>query len=155
MSSITDIVDQIYSNIATNFSTKSELFDPYDILNNDEQRLENGYGVVVGPASNQASTDNVFEVVNREVGVILSRVLFETDYDSSVRKSYEKQLLEDGLSITQDLYADVDLSGMLSSIKFVADSGIDYVVLGEDERRYIFTALTFTIKYRETLSLNS
>ena len=153
MSTISDIYDQIYSLLQTAFPSKMEIVNPYELTDNNEQILIDGYGVAWELGTDSSQIVKQIRVIDREFLFVSVRAYFSTDLNTTPKKTAEKLLFEDQLTAMKTLISFTEQpSSSLSyveDIQFIDDNGIEFVF--NEEQRYMALRSRFQIKYQEKL----
>lgn len=147
---ISNIYDELYLLLPALFPSKKALADSYNIYNNDEFFLADGFGIYVGPASNTRREVACRLSISRQITITLSKAPYAGHKDLDKIKIAEKALLEEHLTLVKD-FSKNNTYPYLTSVKrnFIGDSGIERV-FGES-RSYLSIRLTFEIEYFENL----
>ncbi len=154
MSNFSTIFDQLVDTTIpalTGFSTKTKLSNPYDLADNDEGQLRDGYGLIIGAADEttpQYMCD--FTVVSQEIAVVLTRVVISTPHNTTPLDTAVKALVEDAVTIRKDFYNPDQLTipSNIEKIQFNNRSGIEYI---SDEFKFVATTVFFTFDIKESL----
>lgn len=146
-STITTIQTQLYSILSTTFPTKSELADPYDVENNDDFMLKNGFGIEMGAASNSYEGGSA-NILTRTFTFPLTSEVFDLDRSSASRKLIEKSLFEDEITMLKAL-SSFNLSKEVANVEFLNDNGI--VKVTTDKSNYLVLRVAVEIAYIEFL----
>lgn len=127
MSFITTLYDEIYSIITTNFPTRLELKNAYDIRNNIDQQLKNGYGVQFLGLSNTNEINNGFRVYTREIIVTFTGQIISTEMNTTPKKVVEKKLLEDQKILIEKILTNKNIVSNVVQLEITDDDGIEMV----------------------------
>ena len=153
MSTISDIYDQIYVLLDAVFPNKMELVNPYELTDNNEQILIDGYGVAWELGTDSDQIVKQIRAIDREFFFVSVRAYFSTDLNTTPKKTTEKLLFEDQLTAMKTLIAFTEQpSSPLSyvdDIQFIDDNGIEFVF--SDEQRYLALRSRFRLRYQEKL----
>lgn len=153
MSKITDIYDELYSLISTAFPNKSVLINAYDLADNNEQILKDGFGIAWETGTDTQQMAKQIIVFEREFVVNSVRAYYSTDLNKEPQKTTEKLLFEDQLTIIKTLRSFSEKSNNpltnVEDIQFIDDSGIEFVF--DDAQRYLALNSRFKILYTEKL----
>lgn len=152
-SNFTDVYDQIRARIPTltgfDALSKRELFDPYDLANNDRTALRNGWGVAIGDTglSAQQEMGNVYTDFTFIVKV--TKEYKGTSHNRTSPINASKALFEDLITLKIDFMnvAQIGVPNDVENILFVSTSGIESL---STEKTKIFTAsITFVAIIKE------
>lgn len=152
MSTISEIYDALHSMISSTLSTHKKLFDPYQLEENPEHALTQGYGLAIGGAQNNEDLLSGQISLSRDMSVILTRRLSAYQTDAAQKGVAEKQLLEDLRLIIRATEMNPSLNGFIAnsslvSTTFIGDEGISQIA----ETSFIQLIANFRIKYFEQL----
>jgi hypothetical protein len=141
---LTQIYDAIVSRIETLFPNHRRLSDPYDLENNPDNLLKQGWGLAAGPGGdNTERYVSCTESLSVNMTVPFTRAAFSRELDSSTKAAADKLLLEDMQVLADDvLKNNLNIQGPL--INFVGFDGIDSV--RADERRYVQIGCNITVE---------
>lgn len=153
MSTISDIYDEIYVLMDAAFPNKMELVNPYELTDNNEQILIDGYGIAWELGTDSDQIVKQIRVIDREFFFVSVRAYFSTDLNTTPKKTAEKLLFEDQLTSMKTLIAYTEQpSSPLSyvdDVQFIDDNGIEFVF--SDEQRYLALRSRFRLRYQEKL----
>lgn len=139
------IYDRIFVALEAAFPDRKELINPYIITDNNNLYLKSGYGVELGPMAKSEAFNRVQRQFQRNVSISLTEKIASTDKDTLVRRSKEKELISDQLTLITTLKNNISSDW----VEFVSDEGIEYIF---DERdNYIRLRANFIINYNETV----
>lgn len=151
MSQISTLYDAMHTMVAAVLPDTLRLHNAYDLADNPEHLLANGYAVVMGGAINNEEMLSGRLTITRELKLILTRRLSAFQTDAVKKGVSEKLLLEDIIAVTKAFEVDPYLNGVASPdlcyAKFVSDEGISLI----EETSFIQISATFNIKYFEKL----
>jgi len=147
MSEISTIYDDIKSLFSTTFPSKTEMYDPIDIENNDDFILKDGYGIDIGPGNNTNRFVSKKISVNRAFTFTLSKEIQSVNNDLSLRNTVVKEVFEDQKLIL-DIFEKQTVSASIAKSLFISDGGVEYLL---GEKNYIVLQTTLDIEYIENL----
>lgn len=150
MSNISSIFDRVYSIITTNFSTKTELKNPYELIDNDDCNLKNGYGVAWGSVEDLEVIRKQAINLRRNLVITFTKKIYTTEQNTSARKTAEKALMEDELTLINLISDDFDLKKYAEDVKFVGDDGISFIF--DDRQNYLAVSMSFDVDYTEFIN---
>ncbi len=136
-----EIYDQIYSVIETLFDTKRELLNPYETEDNNSLRLKQGYSLEIGPSADTGNMPSGIDF-SRAIGITLTKINIASDKSSGDRKTKEKELLAEQLSLIAALKSGLTL---VNTVSFLGDDGIEYVF--NEREDYLKLRSNFNINY--------
>jgi hypothetical protein len=151
MSNFSTIYDELIATTIpglTGYSTKTQIPIPYELSLNDMNSLRNGWGILIGDASQSDFQDYKDTWVDQSISFVLTRVLRTTHHNKTPMETETKQLIEDAILIRLDLYnADqITIPDNIQKIDFVSRSGIEFIDAEE------FKILTTTVEFSFTIS---
>lgn len=150
MSKISTIYDALITGIESRLTTHRRIPYPYEPEKNNEQILDKGYGLMVGPVTNtqRELCDRIY--LRRTFSIILTERFWATSQDASGKATTEKAILES----MQTLYSWLEKVGAISTDAKIAtvtlDDGIQVVGFGTDFPFYQLTS-SVEIEYFESL----
>jgi hypothetical protein len=151
ISTFYDALITLINNTFTGSDAKLELDDPYNPENNNEVILKNGFGVQIGELVNDKRTLEGKTTFSKRVSVIFTRQHFGSDRNAAVRRTTEKNLLEDELTLIKAIWNDGGtLSSSVSHMIFETDGGIESIF--NDKTNFLMLRMDFNIKYIETIT---
>lgn len=153
MSKISDVYDALVLRLDTLFTSGAgyvRLPNPYEVEQNPAIYLRQGYGLAVGPGTNQNGSQCGLVRIRRIFSVIVSRKIDATELGVTDKDSGHKQLLEDMRTVLADFEKNVALSNDIANVIFASDSGINFVN-GEDEN-YAYSEMQFAVDYFENIN---
>jgi len=149
----TDVYDQIRAIIPTltgfDALSKRELFDPYDLLNNDRTSLRNGWGVAIGDTSPSAQQEMGNVYTDFTFIVKVTNEYRGTSHNRTSGISASKALFEDLITLKLD-FMNVDQIGIpndVENILFVGTSGIESI--STDKTKILTASVTFVAVIKE------
>jgi hypothetical protein len=148
---ISSIYDRIVAVCAATFPSKSDLPNGYIPEDNDDVFLKDGYGVSIEPVINDNRIMSCQISFDREVSITLTKKIFASDRDISARRTVEKALMEDELTLIKAIVEDATLHDLTGDVQFLDDNGIEFVFNGVTKISYIMLQLRFGVKYIEGL----
>ena len=157
MASIDEVVDAIKTAIPTytGFSTKTEMYNAYNVDDNPSNVIEDSWGLVIGSGSRVDHGDEFLlnEVTtNRDIGVVLCRAVYDLHGEGQAVSEQSEQLLLDA-AIIRDNFLSSSKFGVLKGgekIDYSGDSGVNFQ--GDDKERFIYTQIAFTFEIIEQIN---
>lgn len=131
-------------------STHTELVNPFVVELNESLALNRGYGFYFGPGANTRRQLSCQLSIEREIVVINTMINRGTERDVAIRKTAEKQLLEDQFALIDYLETEPTIHGLVSKLEFNSDNGIEFVF--DEKFNYIYIESSFSMEYFEDLS---
>ena len=150
MSKITTIYDEAITLIEGVLPNHQRLANPYQIEENPEIWLDQGYAVAIRTGVNTKRQISCRLSIERQISIVITRKYYGNDADASRKATTEKSLLEDQLLIINEFESQTPFSVSTKS-EFVSDSGIVFVFSSEEKPFYMIES-TFGIEYFENIS---
>ena len=149
MSKVTTIKNYLDTLVAGALTGYFQLPDNLATEDNTNTYLEKGFAVSYGPGVNDSANFCQGEIlISRGYDIRLTNI-YVPNNDETYRGSLESALMEDLFLILTAIQADVLLGGNAFDSIPEGDTGIQYLV-DEAQEQIITTALTLTVRYRET-----
>ena len=146
---ITTILDTLRTKLAAAFPTRSEIPNPYSLIDNNENFLENGIGVAIrqGAQSGNVLFNNNIDA--RIFSIVFTNKIYRIDSDSDPIKTIEKTLLEDQVTLRKLMLKNDQLSidESIFKIDYIGDSGINFIF--DDDFSFLNLEINFTIESME------
>lgn len=151
MSLVSDYYDLFVTKIGTVLDSGSgwtRFSNPYDISQNNEQFLRQGWAIAMGGSTN-ANALLCQMTINREFRVTIVREAVKMDHDVEAIAEVEKQLAEDLRSLVNAVEQDQALSEGSGNLRFVSDGGIQ---LFNGETAFLYLEATFNLYIVESIT---
>ena len=145
MSTISTLHDAVINRVSTTLSGHLRLSNPYQLEQNPDRYLEQGYGVAFGGGINSDRQVACKLSMQREIVISITRRYLGQETDVTSKATLDKQLYEDQLLVIKDLYDNITEA----PIKFVSDGGTEFIV--SDKSNYLALRSTFQIEYFESI----
>lgn len=141
MSNFSTVLDNLYTALAAmpELSGKTFIPNPYSIPDNNETFLRDGYGVVVGTAT-QGLNEFKSTWAEQDVGIVIARQVLRTDSNHDPIKDAIKAIRDDGVAVRQRLLGDTGIVGC-DRINYVSTDGFTF----EEDIIYATVNFTFTL----------
>lgn len=151
MSNISTVYDQILSVLAVLFPDKKEIPIPDELIKNDIPHLNNGYGVVIGPALPEEFEFNQYMEV-RQIAIVFTERVDTLRSDASKAKTVKKNILEDEVTLKKDFLNNdqISIASNIQNIEWVNSSEIS-LIPGMPEEIILTSSITFEFKISETI----
>jgi len=146
---ISDIYDDILTELGTIFSTKKRIPNAYSLADNPTLFLRDSYGLRVDAAT-PVNRDFTSFSRFRNFSVILTREIIQTEIETTRTDTAVKAMLDD-LYTLQKNFLSGDQFGSAANIDIVnvgAFSGIDYVY--SEKGNFIVSEVAFSIMVSDT-----
>ena len=157
MASLGEVLDAVRAAIPTytGFSAKSEIPNPYSIADNAQIYLDDGWGVIVQDGSRSAKDSPVESrtvSTERNIGVVLSRVVYDIDGQCGNVNVEAKSLFDDAATIRNNFLLDAKFGVLLGGeeIAYIGDSGVTFSI--SDKIKIISTQIDFTFEIVELIN---
>jgi len=147
---ISTIYDALYTKVTSLMTGHTELPRPFDIADNDDLFLRKGFAIYFasGVQNNRQATCNYW--LQRNVIITNTLSIYGSDINVTIRKTAEKNLLENQILVIDGLEKDITLSDNLNNLRFVNDNGIEFIY--GDQKNYLMLQSTFSFEYFESLN---
>lgn len=147
---ITTISDGLVARVAALLTSHTRLSNPYDLANNNDLVLTQGYGVALGSAAPTRRSMSCQVSVKRTFRISLTRRAPAIEGDAATRFSTERTLLED----LQTLIDDFEKNNALLTtgdylVMYDRDTGIFPVRAGSNS--YLAVTMDVTVEYQRNL----
>ncbi len=150
MSKISTVYDQVLTELNTLFSTKTRIPNAYSLIDNNDNFLRDGWGLVLGSSSPAPSE---FKSFNREFTftVVLSREVIRLDSDSATIDTVSKALLEDAYTMERRFmdYDQLSIEADIEIIRQGNNSGVEFFI--GDNFSFASLEADFIINIRENI----
>jgi hypothetical protein len=148
MSNISTIYDALISRIEALLPNHQRLGNPYNISDNPDPYLVQGYGLALRNAVNTERLLNCSVSIQRNFTLHLTRRFIANPNDADQKATTEKLLLEDLKTIAHDMEENFQLSDDVAYFKYVSDNGIDTV--RDTQENYLVLSVELQCEYFET-----
>lgn len=149
MSKINSIISAMQSKIATALPAYQKLSNAYNTADNAEALLFDGYGVTIGPATQDRMMPGSIGVI-RKFDFVLTKEVFATQNDEATKEAAHLELVNDQLAVLTAFELDFSLSGVCLKIEYDSDSGIQFVSNKND--KYLELKTTVSVQYIEAVT---
>ncbi len=151
MSKLTTVYPAVVAAIASLYGSKTRLYNPYDILDNPEIVRKNAWGLKVEEASREETEYCNMSLLRTYTAVFVRQFVSlagkEDGFDAATIA-----ILEDQQTLCADFFA-TDKIGQGSNIDRIEITNISGVnQLSADEKKYLFSEVTFNILISEAIS---
>lgn len=148
MSNITNIFNSLSQTLIDTFPGKTVIPNPFDLGENNQNLLKNGYGFYFGPAGLPDFDLGVhIQGYSREFVVVMTKNVYRTDVSLDPFSQTQLELIEEQNTLV-NTFADVrNLDQNVVSIEFVSDGGVEFIFA--DKNNYLALATNFAVSYRE------
>lgn len=154
MSKVSTTYEAFVTRVETILSTHIELPNPYQIEQNDELALNQGWGVVWGPGQNSQRNLSCNLSVNRDIILVLTRQFITNELSHDHQESVEKLLMEDQYLMIKDIETDPKM-GSTDVLKsdYLSDSGIQIISFDDPQKNnFLLLETTFQVEYLQDLN---
>lgn len=149
-SKVTTVYSTILSTLGTLFPNKTRIPNPYDLTQNADGFLRDGYGVKFNGSSFVESEFCVYRY-SANISVVFTNEILRTEEDTTTMESVTNSLLENMHEVRKDFY-NVDQLGIEASIDSVdidSSTGIEFIE--GDKFNYASLEVNFIFNISETL----
>ena len=151
MSKITIIYDKLREVIPTLVTGRTELPNPYSLLNNPNLYLNNGWGLTVGEGVEAEIDTLCHDFETRAFTISLVNHLATLNNTHDLMANASKLLLED-IRLLKNKFIDFDqleIHESIEKISFESSSGIEFLI--NNEVSYLIASITIAIDYSEII----
>ncbi len=149
MSNISTIYDSVRSNIATLFTSKIELINPDNLIENSDIILKDSFGVMIGPGIPLTFLNSEY-LEQRSFNVILTKEVKSTENNKTPLITAKKALLEEVTTMKQ-LFLNVSQLSIDSSVQMI-DAGICSAITPINSKtNFISCSVEFLIQFSESI----
>lgn len=124
--------------------------NPYNLGENDQNILRQGYGLALGPANNAKSELSCNMQIQRIFNVVVAREFLKLEHDVDGGQDVDKALMEDMRLVLRDFETYTSLNSGNVIMGYDSDGGIE--LLKAESRSFLFLRAQFTMKYFERLT---
>lgn len=143
MSKISQIHDAIYARVISLLPNHKELTNPRFMEQNDALYLRKGFAINITSGEN-TNRDFACSLSYRRTLLLTNTLqVFGTDRDTTLRKTTEKNLLEDQFLLIKDIEKDPTLNQVTNQINFLSDNGIQEVFFEQGSFLMIQSQINF------------
>ena len=149
-SKVEDIYDQIVTICSSTLPAFKRLPNPYELTENTFLRLENGFGVSVGPGVNENRFVGCFTTWERSFLITLVKKVSTSQNNLDLRQTIEKDILVAQDLVQKAFYANHTLSGNAVTSTVSDDSGINFI--DGDRLKFLGLEINILVKYQEIIT---
>lgn len=124
---------------------KRQLRNKFDLTDNDDQFLKDGFSIVVGAGINNQTLNNYFQSLSRTYTISITERVEGRDRDISKFEIAEKELLAKKEALISGLITYKGADKGYSEIRYESDNGVE-AIFGE-KKNYLFTSIDFIVTY--------
>lgn len=147
---ITQAYDAIVTRMGTLLPNHTRLSNPYQLDQNTEPALKQGWGLKVESGSNTNRHVNCQLSIERTLTIAITRKYYAMELNAASKATTEKDLLEDQFIVVKDFEKNSALEGIVARAIYTSDTGILFVF--NEEKPFYKIETTFTIEYFESLT---
>ena len=151
MSKITVIYDKLREVIPTLVTGRTELPNPYSLLNNPNLYLKKGWGLTIGRGNPSEIDTLCHDFETRTFDVVLTNHLATLNNTHDLMASASKLLIED-IRLLKNKFLDfdqLDIHETIEKIEYVSSSEIGFLL--NNEVSYLIASITIAIDYSEII----
>lgn len=152
MSKISDIFDDMNSEIAALLPGATQFPDVLSLDTQPTGYLTFGFGVVFGPAVNTNRELGCKLSIQRSMAVVLTRLIGATDTDTGAFSAAQKQILEDQFLLIRNWEQEVTLANGKAKILFSGDGGLEVLSTQDQAGRFFVLTSDFSVEYFEDIT---
>lgn len=145
MSTISSLYDSLITRLAVALPSHLRLSNPYDLEQNPERFLNQGYGVAFGTGENTKQIVDCTLSMRMDIIVSVTRQFVGQETDHDGKATVEKNLFEDQLLVIKDFCNNITVG----TIDFNGHGGVEFIVT--DKSNFLALRSTFSIIYFESI----
>lgn len=149
MSNVTNVYNGLLEKLAEKFPAKSRIPNPYNLPDNIDNFLIDGFGVKVGPEGQSEFVEFNSFCVNREFTIVFTREMVATSSNTDVPDDISLKLLEDIYEARKMITAP-DKMGISSIQKADNGSASGVTEVKAESRKYLSMEVSFNIDINES-----
>jgi hypothetical protein len=148
MSNVSLVYQGLIQKVSGLFPDKTRIPNPYNLQDNIDKLLCDGFGIKVGPESGSEYAEFNSFTVSRTFSVVLTREMVATSSDSDVPDDISLKLLEDIYEARKMIFGPekMGLSSILN-VSIGSSDGVNEVKSGQ--RKFLSTEFSFSIDINE------
>jgi hypothetical protein len=150
MSRISQIYDNFLALTAGQLPNHKQIPDPYNVDENMERILEQGFGIGFGPGTNTARLIGCKLSRQVELNLIITRIMSTTRHDLTTLGNIQKALHEDLFLVEKELYKnDPQLGNIVAKSELLG--WVELEPLEGERFKYIRLGSSFLFEYFEEI----
>lgn len=150
MSKVSDIFNKLIEITQATLPNYNHLPDGLEPEKNSDLELNNGFSVNVGDSNaGPVQYGCQFQLFERTYQISITNI-YALKSDPVSRDEYELAIMEDLTTLIKAVLAQASLGGLVCGLDYVNDIGPQY--LSTDKQEFLYTDVTFLIKYEESLA---
>lgn len=147
MSTISSMHDALITRLETVLSGHLRLTNPYDLEQNPERFLNQGYGLAFGAGENTKQIIDCMLSMRMDINISITRQFVGQETDAAGKATVEKNLFEDQLLVIKDFCNNISIG----TIDFNGHNGIEFIVA--EKSNFLALRSTFSIIYFESIHI--
>ena len=147
---ITSVFDALVTRISTILPNHIRLTNPYDIAQNNERYLKQGWGLGLGPAVNTRRFNSCQFTTQRDFILSITRQYYARESDVASKATTEKEIFEDLYLVSKDIQKHNTLNDGLYIVTYQGDNGIQSVFSEKDV--WLYVQVRITVDYTENFT---
>lgn len=149
MTKISSIIDELGTFVGGLLPSKTRLPNPYDILENPEILLRNGYGIALADGANSNRLVSCKLSVQRTFTIILTKQITTTENNVTQLLDIEKSLYEEHYTLIKAVEEPITLGGNAAQVRFTDDPGTAFV--SAERGKYYILSPNVLVEYLEDI----
>lgn len=148
MSNVSDIHAALKARMASLFPSKTIIPNPFDVADNSDNLLKDGYGIYYGPAGLADFDLGIhLQSYQREFNIVLAKKVYRLESNTDQFETVQLALIEDQNTIVNS-FADIrSIDINVVRLEYVSDGGIEFVF--NEKNNYLALTTSFDVTYKE------
>lgn len=148
MSNVSTIHSAIKSRLSTIFPNKTVIPNPFELDQNNDNLLKDGYGIFYGAASLPEFDLGIhIQGYLREFNIVLAKKVYRLEVDSQPFETVQLALLEDQNTMVNSLANVRSIDPNVVRLEYVSDSGVEFIF--SEKNNYLAITTNFDVSYKE------
>lgn len=150
MSKIATIHDGLITSLAALLPNHQRIANPYDVANNPDTVLKQGFGLAVNDGENTERLVGCKISIDRRFTIVITRRHMAVQNDAETQADAAVALLEDLKAVANEAENNFGLSTSTVAIKYISDTGIEPV--RDTQENYLMVSITLSAEYFEAIT---
>lgn len=148
MTNVTLIHNAIKSQLSALFPTKTVIPNPFELDQNNDNFLKDGYGIFYGPGSLPDFDLGIhIQGYQREFNVVLAKKVYRLESNNDQFETVQLALIEDQNTMVNS-FADIrSIDINVVRLEYVSDSGVEFIFA--EKNNYLALTTSFEVTYKE------
>lgn len=124
---------------------KKQLKNKFDLTDNDDPFLKDGFSILIGAAQNDDTFNNYLQTLSRTYTISITERVEGRDRDISRFEIAEKELLSRKETLISGLVTYNKADRVYDGIKYESDNGVEAIFT--ERKNYLVTSIDFIVIY--------